>query len=82
MNMLLVEVTLFILSFVTVLSSEAAHLVDSAHFGTFDFAELETVSYEVEIQSTPVSELQLEGDVEVRSYLENCQGGKGGGRNM
>lgn len=34
--------------------------VPSAHFGTFDFAELERASYEVQITSTPVSELQLQ----------------------
>lgn len=34
--------------------------VPSAHFGTFDFAELESAAYEVKITNTPVSELHLQ----------------------
>ena len=34
--------------------------VSSSHFGTFDFAELENAAYEVDIASTPMSELQFE----------------------
>lgn len=34
--------------------------VPSAHFGTFDFLELESALYEVKITNTPVSELQLQ----------------------
>ena len=75
--MLLLEVTLFVLSAVTRLSSEAVQLVDSGHFGTFDFAELETVSYEVEIQSAPVSELQFEENVEVRAKSRKLSKGRG-----
>ena len=32
----------------------------SSQFGTFDFAELESASYQVEIATAPVSELQLQ----------------------
>ena len=39
--------------------------VPSAHFGTFDFLELENTAYEVEITSTPVTELQIQ-EKEVR----------------
>ena len=38
--------------------------VPSTHFGTFDFAELEGAAYEVEISSTPVSELQFQENAE------------------
>ena len=38
--------------------------IPSAHFGTFDFLELESAAYEVEIASTPVSELELRENAE------------------
>ena len=49
--------------------------VSSSHFGTFDFAELENAAYEVDIASTPMSELQFEVSECVCVYVCGWEGG-------
>ena len=80
--MLLPEaVPILLLGLVTALSSEALHrFVDSDHFGSFDFPELEAAQYEVEIQNAPLSELELEGNTKVGGEGKGRERGRGGGR--
>lgn len=60
--MSLLREILSVLVFLVVRVAETGQFsgVPSAHFGTFDFSELESASYEVKITNTPVSELQLQ----------------------
>lgn len=62
-----------LLSVLALLAVETSQFsgVPSAHFGTFDFLELESAAYEVEIASTPVSELQLQKSAE--SEVRLCE---------
>ena len=62
--------SLYVLALLAVETSQF-NGVPSAHFGTFDFLELESAAYEVEIASTPVSELQIQ--VNAESEVRLCE---------
>jgi hypothetical protein len=47
--------------------------VPSTQFGTFDFLELESASYQVEIATAPVSELQLQAEEVVLPVLRTSR---------
>ena len=49
--------------------------VPSTQFGTFDFLELESASYQVEIATAPVSELQLQAEDRLLTLGAHAQRG-------
>lgn len=55
-----------LISVVVLLSAETCQFsgIPSNRFGAFDFMELESMAYEVEIASAPISELQLQEKTE------------------